>query len=124
MRVRRAERSPRQRAIFLTLTHVAVGFPCATCHGDSPGTPSADVCENCHGAHHQPEATCLNCHREGVLQIHPVVAHQGCTICHGEAIEGVNAWSRNVCTVCHADRVEHNAPVACEMCHEVPALGQ
>ena len=105
-------------------THVALGFPCATCHGDSPGAPSADVCENCHSAHHQPEATCLSCHREGVLQIHPVVAHQGCTVCHGDAIEGVNAWSRSVCTVCHADRVDHNAPVACEMCHEVPELGQ
>jgi nitrate/TMAO reductase-like tetraheme cytochrome c subunit len=104
--------------------HVALGFPCATCHGETPGTPSSGLCLNCHDAHHQPEATCLSCHREGVLQIHPIVAHQGCAVCHGEAIEGVNAWSRNVCTVCHADRVDHNAPVACEMCHEVPPLGQ
>ncbi len=105
-------------------THVALGLPCATCHGESPGTPSSDVCEHCHVAHHQPEATCLSCHRGGVQAIHPVVAHQGCAICHGEAVEGVSEWSRNVCTVCHADRVEHNAPVACEMCHEVPPLGQ
>jgi len=105
-------------------THVALGFPCATCHGETPGRPRTDLCQDCHAAHHQPEATCLSCHREGVLEIHPIVAHQGCVICHGEAMEGVNAWSRNVCTVCHADRVDHNAPVACEMCHEVPALGQ
>ena len=58
------------------------------------------------------------------MAIHPVVAHEGCALCHGEAIEGVNEWSRNVCAVCHADRVDHNAPVACEMCHEVPVLGQ
>ena len=103
--------------------HTDLGFPCAMCHGETPGRPDADLCETCHGAHHQPQAECLACHREGVKQIHPPAAHQGCALCHGDAVAGIDSWSRNVCTVCHDDRVEHYAPNECVGCHQQPPLG-
>jgi len=31
--------------------------------------------------------------------------------------------SREVCTLCHVDRVDHNAPVACDQCHDVKPWG-
>ncbi|MEE8572218.1 MAG: cytochrome c3 family protein [Gemmatimonadota bacterium] len=102
--------------------HVELGFGCATCHGQRPGRPDTELCATCHGAHHQPEANCLACHREGVKQIHPPVAHEGCTVCHGEAVAGLDAWSRNICTVCHMDRVDHYAPNECQACHPQPPL--
>lgn len=104
--------------------HVEMGFPCQTCHGNPPGRPRPELCETCHGAHHQPEANCLACHREGVIDLHPPVAHQGCALCHGDAVEGIDEWSRNVCTVCHVDRVDHYAPNDCVACHPQPALGE
>jgi nitrate/TMAO reductase-like tetraheme cytochrome c subunit len=103
--------------------HLELGFACSTCHGESPGSPSADLCETCHGAHHQPEAECLACHRGGVQSIHPSAAHNGCAVCHGEKVAGIDHWSRNVCTVCHLDRVDHYAPNPCEACHQQPPLG-
>jgi predicted CXXCH cytochrome family protein len=103
--------------------HVEIGFACATCHGQTPGRPGAELCTMCHDAHHQPEAECLACHREGVKQKHPPVAHNGCSICHGEAVSGLDSWSRNVCTVCHEDRVDHYAPNECVACHQQPPLG-
>ena len=103
--------------------HTELGFSCETCHGSAPGRPGADLCETCHGAHHQPEAECLACHREGVKQIHPPVAHEGCAICHGDSVAGIDAWSRNVCTVCHDDRVDHYAPNECVACHQQTPLG-
>lgn len=103
--------------------HVEIGFACATCHGQTPGRPGAELCTMCHDAHHQPEAECLACHREGVKQKHPPVAHNGCSICHGETVYGLDSWSRNVCTVCHEDRVDHYAPNECVACHQQPPLG-
>lgn len=103
--------------------HTELGFGCATCHGESPGRPGAELCETCHGAHHQPEAECLACHREGVKQKHPPVAHEGCALCHGDAVAGIDEWSRNVCTVCHNDRVDHYAPNDCQACHPQTPLG-
>ncbi|MDP2470394.1 MAG: cytochrome c3 family protein [Candidatus Palauibacterales bacterium] len=103
--------------------HTELGFDCAMCHGNPPTRPGADLCERCHGAHHQPEVRCLACHREGVKAIHPPVVHQGCAICHGEAVAGIDSWSRNVCTVCHDDRVDHYAPNDCVACHPQPPLG-
>lgn len=80
-------------------------------------------CTQCHDAHHQPEATCANCHREGVKAKHDrSFAHLQCSQCHGEQVAGVTKWTRQVCTTCHVDRVDHNAPVACELCHEVAPL--
>ena len=103
--------------------HVDLGFGCATCHGESPGRPPAELCETCHGAHHQPDAECLACHRDGVKEIHPPVAHEGCAVCHGDAVSGIDEWSRNVCTVCHVDRVDHYAPNECQACHPKTPLG-
>lgn len=55
---------------------------------------------------------------------HPPSAHDGCAACHGEKIAGVKEWSREVCTVCHVDRTDHNAPMRCDQCHQVPPLAR
>ena len=78
----------------------------------------------CHDSHHQPEATCLSCHRDSPKAKHDVsFAHTQCSQCHGDKVAGVTKWTRQVCTICHQDKVEHNAPVACDLCHEIPAMG-
>lgn len=108
---------------FPHVAHVAAGFACGTCHRPPAMSAAAVRCEDCHAPHHQPAATCLACHRGGVKDRHPVqVAHGACARCHGERVAGITEWSREVCTVCHTDRVEHNAPVACHLCHERPPV--
>jgi hypothetical protein len=57
-----------------------------------------------------------------VKSIHPAEAHNGCAVCHGQRVAGINRWSRQVCTVCHSDKLEHNAPVDCHLCHSMPEL--
>jgi len=81
-------------------------------------------CTTCHESHHQPENSCTSCHQEGVKAIHPPVAHEGCVACHGDKVAGITEWTRQVCTVCHTDKVEHNAPINCVLCHEMPPLRQ
>ena len=103
--------------------HVELEFSCSMCHGETPGRPDAALCETCHGAHHQPDVVCLACHRGGVISIHPAAAHNGCAVCHGEKVAGIDRWTRDVCTVCHADRVDHYAPNPCVACHPQPPLG-
>jgi len=103
---------------------VRAGLTCTQCHSplaDHGGTTvtSAAQCAACHhrGA---ADATCASCHRQDVKAKHDrSFAHLQCSQCHGEKVRGVNRWSRQVCTLCHTDRVEHNAPVACDACHEV-----
>jgi nitrate/TMAO reductase-like tetraheme cytochrome c subunit len=103
--------------------HRELGLQCATCH-DPPSMAATVDCAQCHGMHHQPDASCLSCHRESPKAIHDVsFAHLACSQCHGEQVEGITEWSRNVCTVCHQDMVEHNAPNACHLCHDFPAPG-
>jgi nitrate/TMAO reductase-like tetraheme cytochrome c subunit len=104
--------------------HRERGLACSTCH-DAPKMSARGLeCSSCHDLHHQPENNCLDCHKGDVLQLHPPAAHSGCSLCHGERIAGITEWSRQVCTVCHADKVEHNAPVDCRLCHEMPALSR
>jgi hypothetical protein len=81
-------------------------------------------CAQCHGAHHQPNATCIACHQESPKAKHDIsFAHSQCSMCHGDAVQSITTWSREVCTTCHQAMVEHNAPVECRLCHEnVPAL--
>ncbi|HEX9728851.1 MAG TPA: NapC/NirT family cytochrome c [Gemmatimonadales bacterium] len=104
--------------------HVGIGLPCQSCHQADPSMATAPVnCDNCHAPHHQPTTTCLSCHQGGAKAKHAVsFAHSDCRACHGTKVEGVTEWSRNVCTVCHTDRVEHNAPAACHLCHQVKPL--
>jgi hypothetical protein len=109
---------------FSHTVHQDEGLPCAVCHTAPSIRPQPAVCEGCHALHHQPAATCLACHEEGVMAIHPPAAHDGCQACHGSRISGITEWSRQVCTVCHADRVDHNAPIACDTCHGIPPLGE
>ncbi|NIN09964.1 MAG: hypothetical protein GTN62_00975 [Gemmatimonadales bacterium] len=105
--------------------HRTAGLPCSACH-TRPAMSAAELrCETCHELHHRPEATCLSCHRGGVKDKHDrSFAHLQCSQCHGAKVEGLVEWSREICTVCHVDRTEHNAPAACNLCHEVPALGR
>jgi len=100
--------------------HVDAGFNCDFCHS-SPSMSATELnCDMCHGPHHQPEASCVSCHREGAKQNHALsFAHLQCSQCHGDAVAGIDRWSRQVCTVCHVDRVEHNAPLACDACHQI-----
>jgi len=108
--------------LFPHAPHTGMGLPCASCHQAPSMSADGVDCRNCHEAHHQPEANCLSCHREGAKQKHALAfAHLQCSQCHGEKAVGITGWSRNVCTVCHEDRVEHNAPVDCQLCHELPA---
>jgi nitrate/TMAO reductase-like tetraheme cytochrome c subunit len=103
-------------------THLEAGLGCSQCH-EAPAMSASGVrCESCHDRHHQPDNSCLSCHRGGVMQIHPPAAHSGCAPCHGERVANITEWSRQVCTVCHVDKVEHNAPADCVLCHEIPAL--
>lgn len=104
--------------------HRGAGLQCSACH-TPPAMRAEDLdCDTCHDLHHQAEATCLSCHREGVQAKHDrSFAHTvACTQCHGAKVQGVRRWSREVCTVCHADRVEHNAPVNCVQCHGIPPM--
>jgi hypothetical protein len=102
--------------------HVSGGIGCAECHVRPSMDTRAGLCESCHDRHHVPPVSCLGCHRGGVQAIHPREAHEGCAACHGERVAGLTEWSREVCTVCHADRTEHNAPLQCDDCHQVPEL--
>ncbi len=104
-------------------SHRPAGIECARCHIPPDMAAAGLECDNCHDNHHQPEASCVGCHRQGALNQHRGVAHRPCVACHGDAVKGVDRWSRQVCTACHADRVEHNAPTQCPVCHQVPDLG-
>jgi nitrate/TMAO reductase-like tetraheme cytochrome c subunit len=106
--------------------HGSAGLTCSTCH-QAPVMSAEDLdCATCHEFHHQPAATCVSCHRAGAQAKHDIsFAHTvACTQCHGTKVQGVTRWSREVCTVCHVDKVEHNAPVECITCHEIPAMQQ
>jgi nitrate/TMAO reductase-like tetraheme cytochrome c subunit len=104
--------------------HLEAGFQCVNCH-EAPSMSADGVdCTTCHALHHQPEATCVSCHQSGAKEKHALAfAHSTCSQCHGEKAQGITKWTRQVCTVCHVDRVEHNAPVACELCHEIAPIG-
>ena len=104
--------------------HTGAGVGCVDCHVRPSMDTRAGLCESCHDRHHVPAASCLGCHRGGVMAIHPPSAHDGCAACHGEKIAGLTEWSREVCTVCHVDRTDHNAPMRCDECHQVPPLAQ
>jgi len=102
--------------------HQQAGFPCAMCHTPPAMDASGVQCDMCHGPHHQPARDCRACHTGDVKSKHPgAMVHGNCAACHGaDKVSGITQWSRQVCTVCHTDRVEHNAPVACDRCHQMP----
>jgi hypothetical protein len=108
---------------FTHSVHRARGFECAQCHTAPSMRAEGLSCDNCHAFHHQPERTCLSCHKGNVLQTHPAAAHSGCNLCHGDKTAFITEWTRQVCTVCHADKLEHNAPADCHLCHTMPEPG-
>jgi nitrate/TMAO reductase-like tetraheme cytochrome c subunit len=102
--------------------HVGAGFPCAMCHTPPAMDARGVRCDDCHGSHHQATADCRACHTQDVKAKHPgAMVHGACAACHGDKVAGITQWSRKVCTVCHVDRIDHNAPVACDLCHKVPS---
>ena len=104
--------------------HRDADLVCSQCHTAPAMSASELRCDNCHESHHQPEATCLSCHRGGANDRHPgAVVHTTCTLCHGSEAEWITEWTRQVCTACHADRTEHNAPVNCVSCHDILPMG-
>jgi hypothetical protein len=103
--------------------HRDAGLDCSVCHAPPAISARGLDCQMCHLVHHQPDNSCLNCHRGGVKNIHPPVAHDGCAICHGDGVAFVDRWTRQVCTVCHNDRVDHNPPADCHLCHTMPEIG-
>ena len=105
--------------------HREAGLACSMCH-EPPAMSAAGVdCVACHDFHHQPEASCVSCHDEGAKEKHMLAfAHSQCSNCHGDKAEGITEWTRQVCTVCHTDRVEHNAPAACHLCHQMDPLSE
>ncbi len=112
-------------ADFPHTPHREAGLDCSLCHSSPDMSVSADRCQMCHTLHHQPDNSCLSCHRGGVRDKHPPMAHNGCTICHQDRAAWIENWTREVCLVCHADMVEHNAPANCVLCHrDIPALGE
>jgi nitrate/TMAO reductase-like tetraheme cytochrome c subunit len=123
-----APAAPVEHAVgrFPHTTHQNAGFPCAMCHAPPAMDASAVQCASCHGPHHQPARDCQACHQgvvgQAVKAKHPgAMVHGACKACHGDKVTGITQWSRQVCTVCHTDRVDHNAPVACDRCHEMPS---
>jgi nitrate/TMAO reductase-like tetraheme cytochrome c subunit len=108
---------------FPHAAHAEAGLSCTMCH-TAPNMSGASVdCVACHDFHHQPEADCLSCHRGGVQDRHALAfGHSQCSQCHGDKAKGITEWSRQVCTICHVNRVDHNAPVACHLCHEIAPL--
>lgn len=103
--------------------HLEFGLECQNCHMAPSMTAEELDCASCHVVHHTPQVQCVNCHQEGVKEKHPAqVGHFKCSQCHGAKAEGITEWSRQVCTTCHVDRVDHNAPVDCVLCHEIPAI--
>ena len=107
--------------LFPHENHVAAGLQCASCHKAPSMAFEGVTCQMCHGLHHQPDRQCLSCHQEGTQEKHPGFTHVVCRECHDQA-SGITRWTREVCTTCHTDRVEHNAPVICTNCHQIPAM--
>lgn len=109
---------------FPHTTHREAGLDCAMCHTPPAMRVDATTCATCHEMHHQPDASCVSCHREGTKAKHErSFAHTTCTECHGAKVSGVTQWTREVCTVCHTDRTAHYEPVRCVECHSLESLG-
>jgi len=106
---------------FKHQVHAAANLACSACH-TPPLMAAQDLrCDNCHEPHHQPDRTCLDCHRGGALEKHTRAAHVACAQCHA-TVPGLNHWSRQVCTACHAAQVNHYPDQQCDVCHMVPPM--
>ena len=103
--------------------HGGSGLPCKTCHsGDTMSATSVD-CVACHSVHHQPESSCVACHREGMIPEHPIDIHvAGCSGCHGENSGWIDDWTREICSACHTGRDGHYPERPCAVCHIVPSI--
>ncbi len=115
---------PVETGRFIHEPHVGGSITCGQCHVPPFMDASGTDCTTCHMIHHTPSTDCTACHEPSVGAIHPPAVHQsGCQPCHGEAVPLLTSWSRDVCLVCHQDRVEHNSPLDCVQCHDIPAMG-
>ncbi len=111
---------------FVHAPHVEGGLSCDFCHEPPSMSAQGADCASCHVIHHEPERNCLLCHGPETQSRHPgaVIHTIPCTSCHTKSEQKpLVRWSRTVCLVCHQDRVEHNAPVECVQCHQIPPMG-
>jgi nitrate/TMAO reductase-like tetraheme cytochrome c subunit len=108
---------------FSHRVHTAANLACSACH-TAPLMSARDLrCDNCHDQHHEPDVSCVSCHRAGALAKHKRQDHVACVQCHA-SVPHVNRWTRQVCTSCHVAQVTHYAAQACDVCHKVPPMGQ
>jgi hypothetical protein len=102
--------------------HVRANVACSDCHTPPGMSARAVRCQSCHEAHHQPDRSCLSCHRDGVLDRHNRTVHVACVECHDQ-LPTLDRWTRQVCTVCHvAQAAGHYTSRPCEACHKIPAM--
>ena len=99
---------------------------CSVCHtgGMDLETARGADCSGCHLEHHEPTATCRNCHAAPAPGAHDRTAHFGCggAGCHDPVPEGIRSAprTRELCLACHRDLVEHKTGRNCVDCHVLP----
>lgn len=119
---------PAQERTF-TFRHADHGsVSCRECHSGTPTIAFRRSCDDCHEAHHRPEATCARCHATPRQGAHTAAVHtRGCggSGCHQGAAARYDEmeWTRNYCLVCHRDRTEHRPGKVCTRCHVIPRAG-
>jgi hypothetical protein len=111
---------------LLPFDHVAhERIQCTACHtGGLSLSAAATDCSSCHAAHHQPNVTCMDCHRQPAPDAHTRDAHLGCagSGCHLAAPPSVRdvPRTRQFCLSCHQDLVDHRPEGNCAECHVLP----
>ncbi len=111
------------RGDFTHQPHLAANVQCSTCHV-APGMSARGLdCDGCHAQHHEPQTSCLACHRGGALAAHKRENHVACVQCH-RSVPAIDHWTRQVCTACHAAQTDHHPERQCDVCHKVPAMGR
>jgi hypothetical protein len=99
---------------------------CSVCHtgGVDLETARGADCSGCHLEHHEPTATCRNCHETPAPGAHDRNAHFGCggAGCHDPVPAAIRSAprTRELCLACHRDLVDHESGRNCADCHILP----
>jgi len=99
---------------------------CASCHtqGAALAAPADLDCQSCHEEHHTATSACASCHTAPPVAAHPPSeAHVTCSgaSCHQRFPFPAVLRTRDFCLGCHQNMTEHEAPRACNECHQLPA---